>query len=173
MRGWSALAIGAVGLTLGLAACGEDREEEADTSTTGTEEAAQPKGAPVATVRVSETDFKLNPANPKVAKAGLVEFRVSNDGKTVHALEVEGPEGEVETDRIQPGQSTTLKADLGKPGRYVWYCPVGNHRELGMEGRITVAGGGSGAGTTETESETEREGAETEGGDDKGGAGGY
>ena len=25
------------------------------------------------------------------------------------------------------------------------YCPVGNHRDLGMEGEITVGSGGSGA----------------------------
>ena len=33
-----------------------------------------------------------------------------------------------------------LKVDLDKPGRYVWYCPVGDHRERGMKGTITVKG---------------------------------
>jgi plastocyanin len=27
-----------------------------------------------------------------------------------------------------------------KPGTYEWYCPVGRHREFGMEGEITVSG---------------------------------
>jgi uncharacterized cupredoxin-like copper-binding protein len=107
-------------------------------------------------VRVSETEFKLDPANPTVEEAGTVEFDVANDGKVVHALEVEGPKGEVETEEIQPGRSATLEVDLSKPGSYVWYCPIGNHRELGMEGRITVAGGGSG-GTSTSEDEQTKE----------------
>jgi len=67
---------------------------------------------------------------------------VRNAGETVHALEVEGPGGEVETDRIKPGSSTTLNADLDEAGRYEWYCPVGDHKDRGMKGEITVAGGG-------------------------------
>ncbi len=92
-------------------------------------------------VKVSATDYALSPANPAIDKT-VVEFEVSNDGKVAHALEVEGSEGEVETDAIDPGKSATLKADFGKPGRYSWYCPLGDHKERGMKGEITVAGGG-------------------------------
>ena len=162
----SILSIAAVAV-LALAGCGDDDEragdvtiQEGDTSTagtetTGTETAAS--GKPVETVAVSETEFKLDPANPSVAKAGVVEFKVTNDGKVVHALEVEGPNGEVETEAIQPGKSATLKADLSKAGSYTWYCPIGNHEAQGMKGKIKVAGGGSGGGgtsTTEDEAET-------------------
>jgi uncharacterized cupredoxin-like copper-binding protein len=28
--------------------------------------------------------------------------------------------------------------DLNEPGTYEMYCPVSNHREMGMEGEITV-----------------------------------
>ena len=103
------------------------------------EDAAQQ--APVATIDVRETEFKLDPANPRVEKPGVVEFNVENAGQTLHALEVEGPKGEVETEEIQPGKSTTLRADLTEPGEYTWYCPVGGHKDQGMEGKITVAGG--------------------------------
>ncbi len=157
------LAVGAVCILLSLAGCGEDREgsvtTQTGTGTTGTETTATTvEGPPVATVRVSETEYELDPANPKLKKAGVVEFKVRNDGKIVHALEVEGPKGEVETESIQPGESAKLKADLSEPGRYVWYCPVGNHKDLGMEGRITVAGGGGTGGTTAPETETGGEG---------------
>ncbi len=63
--------------------------------------------APVATVDVRETEFKLDPADPRIEKPGVVEFRVNNAGQTIHALEVEGPEGEVETEEIQPGRPRT------------------------------------------------------------------
>jgi uncharacterized cupredoxin-like copper-binding protein len=134
-----------------LGGCGDDDEGRVDvsgggatdTSTTGTStEQARPTGPAVATISVAETEFRLSPANPSVAKAGVVEFKVANAGKVAHALEVEGPGGEVETARIEPGDDATLKADLGKAGRYKWYCPIGDHQDRGMKGEITVAGGG-------------------------------
>ena len=150
MRRLAAASISA--LILALAACGDDDEGRVDvsggtdtagTTTTGTStEKAAPAGAPVATVRVAETEFRLSPANPSVAKTGVVEFRIRNVGKIAHALEVEGPEGEVETEEIAPGSSETLKADAGK---YTWYCPIGDHEARGMKGQITVAGGEGGA----------------------------
>ena len=100
------------------------------------------------TIEVSLTDFAISPANPRVESGGQVEFRVKNDGETVHDLEVEGPGTETKlASELDPGQSGTLTVDLSEPGSYEWYCPVGNHRENGMEGEITVAGEGGGTGT--------------------------
>ena len=74
-------------------------------------------------------------------QAGTVTFKATNDGSVDHNLEVEGPEGEQELEQdLAPGQSGTLTVDLSKPGKYEFYCPVGGHRDLGMEGEITVAG---------------------------------
>jgi uncharacterized cupredoxin-like copper-binding protein len=118
---------------LALAACGGDDDEEA--STTPATTTAAPAAA---TVDVSLTDFALDPSDPTV-KAGEVTFNVTNDGQTLHNIEVEAPGGEVELpEDLQPGQSGTLKVELNKPGKFEWYCPVGNHREMGMEGEITV-----------------------------------
>jgi uncharacterized cupredoxin-like copper-binding protein len=160
-----------VGLGVALGACGDDEDEErAGTSATGTatEEATAPGGPVVAKVRISETEYRLDPANPRVSKAGVVEFAAVNDGKIAHALEVEGPEGEVETGDLEPGQSADFAVDLAEPGSYVIYCPIANHRELGMDGKVTVGGGGSAApgDDDEREQETEKED------DDSGGAGG-
>jgi len=159
---FSVVALAALGVA--LAGCGSD--DEGDSSGGGgggttTEQTAKPSGKAASTVNVSETEFKLDPASPKIAKAGVVEFKVKNDGKLAHALEVEGPGGEVKTDSIEPGQVATLKADLGKPGSYEWYCPVDNHKQQGMEGTISVAGKGSGGSTTDDS-----------GSDDSGGGGG-
>jgi uncharacterized cupredoxin-like copper-binding protein len=108
----------------------------------------QTSAAAAETIDVSLTDFEITPANPRVERGGQVEFRVRNDGETVHDLEVEGPGGETKlASELDPGQSGTLKVDLSEPGRYEWYCPVGNHREQGMEGEVTVAGEGGGTGT--------------------------
>ena len=140
-------------LCVALAGCGNDDEGRVavsggpdttgGTETTGTStDKTAPGGAPIATVKIAETEYRLSPADPSVGRPGVVAFEVTNAGKIVHALEVEGPEGEVETDAIEPGKSATLKADLSKAGRYEWYCPVGDHEQRGMKGEITVAGGG-------------------------------
>ena len=120
----------ALAVALALSACGGDGGE-----------GKAPPGQPVATISVRETEFKLDPANPRIDKPGVVEFRAQNAGQTIHALEVEGPKGEVETEPIQPGESATLRADLSEPGEYTWYCPVGDHKYEVIEGKITVAGG--------------------------------
>ena len=143
LRRLSVLAVAA----LALAACGEESSDDAaGTNGTTETEAAEPAptGKSTQTIKVVETEFALSPQNPKVDKAGVVTFDVKNDGKVVHALEVEGPKGEVETEEIQPAESAKLKVDLGKAGRFEWYCPIGNHKDQGMKGEIVVAGGGSG-----------------------------
>lgn len=138
-------------LVIGLLGCGSDDGKESQN-----EPAASKTSAGAQTVEVSETDFKLNPSDPKVEK-GVVTFEVTNDGKVAHSLEVEGPAGEVELEKaLQPGQSGTLKANLTKAGRYEWYCPIDAHKDSGMQGEITVGDGdpaGEG-GTPKRETET-------------------
>jgi uncharacterized cupredoxin-like copper-binding protein len=148
----SALALAAV--SLALAGCGEDKKgsvniKDAGTSTTGTTEGATtptataPTGAPVATIKLTETDFKLDPRDPKVAKAGIVVIDATNAGQVPHAIEVHGPAGEAKSGTIAPGKKTALKVDLSKDGSYEWYCPVGDHKDRGMKGTITVGKGGA------------------------------
>jgi len=163
-----------------LSACGDDErgtveQSGSSTSTTGTETSGtptttsptttsgsgEPKGDPVATLEVEETEYELTPANPRVKRAGLVKFEVTNAGTIAHALEVEGPEGEVETEEIAPGDTATIEADLSKPGSYRWYCPIADHAERGMDGQIIVAGSGSGGGSSSEDDDT------------AGGSGGY
>jgi PQQ system protein len=99
-----------------------------------------PQGAPSATINVRETEMKIEPKNVTIEKPGVVQFRVQNAGQAVHALEIEAPGGEVETEQIPAGKSATLTANLDKPGKYKWYCPVGDHEAQGMTGTVTVRG---------------------------------
>src|SRR5262245_30447957 len=119
------------------AGCGGSSDNSSDTAASSTTAAVQAGGSG-SNVDISETGFKLNPSDPRV-KAGQVTFNVSNDGQTVHSLEVEGPNGEEElASDLSPGQKGVLSVDLSKPGKYEFYCPVGNHKQLGMKGEITV-----------------------------------
>jgi plastocyanin len=145
-----AVAVPLAAFGLALAACGDDDDDDettaaAETTTeettteTTTEEAAGGGGGGGGgeTVDVSLTDFAIDPADPTV-QAGTVTFAVSNDGQAPHNLEVEG-DGveEVLPADLAAGESGDLTVDL-QPGTYEWYCPVGNHAAMGMEGELTV-----------------------------------
>jgi uncharacterized cupredoxin-like copper-binding protein len=132
------LAVGAL-LAVPLSACGDDDDSSTDEGSTAATESTVAGGG-AATIDVSETDFALSPANPTVA-AGTVTINATNDGETTHSIEVEGPDGESELENeLAPGESGELSVDLSKPGTYEWYCPVANHKDLGMKGEITVTG---------------------------------
>jgi uncharacterized cupredoxin-like copper-binding protein len=148
----AALAVGA----LVIAGCGSDDDGSGDSSTGAAKSAGASTGATsgAGAVKLSETEFKIDPANPAVKKAGKVTFNVTNDGQVVHALEVEGPNDEEETGSIQPGESATLSVDLGKAGTYEMYCPIGNHKAMGMKGTVVVAGGGSGVAKEDSDDES-------------------
>ena len=135
----AALAIlGVAGLSLlAFSGCGDDDEEVARTPPTT--QPTEPGGAAgkAQEVDVSETEFKLDPADPTV-KPGTVTFKATNDGQALHNLEIEGDGVEEELPQdLQPGDSGELTVDL-EPGTYEMYCPVSNHAELGMEGEVTV-----------------------------------
>ena len=138
------LALGAA-FAVPIAGCGSSSNDNStsnassNASTTGAAAAATGPGG---TVDLSATEYKFDPSDPTV-KSGQVTFKETNDGQTAHSLEIEdvtpGHDQRLggENGEIAPGQSGTLTVDL-KPGKYEFYCPVLNHKELGMEGEITV-----------------------------------
>ena len=128
-------------LPLALLACGSDEEEEASGQR----------------VDVSATEFAFNPSDIQLDAAGTYTFHMTNAGEFEHALEIEGQGIEEATDTVGGGESADATVDLAE-SEYEIYCPVGNHREMGMEGTLVVGGGGgAGTGTDTTEDETTTE----------------
>jgi uncharacterized cupredoxin-like copper-binding protein len=135
--------ISGLGLALAAAGCGGGGGTK-----TVSPKPPSPGAASGATVRVTESEFKLDPSNLNVKKSGAITIRVTNDGKIEHSLEVEGNGMEKRIPgTIAPGSTKTLKVTL-KPGKYEWYCPVDGHKAMGMKGEITVAGGTGGGGSS-------------------------
>jgi plastocyanin len=110
------------------------------------------------TIEVSLSEFALDPSQVSVQKPGTYTFRAVNDGQSVHALEIEGHGVEEETENLQPGETAELTVELTEAGDYELYCPVGNHRDMGMDGSVQVGGTGAGAGATTTSDEGEGDG---------------
>ena len=150
-----------------LAGCGGNDEKSSPT-TASTPAPATTTEASKSSFTVTEREYSLTPASPDLPTTGEYTITVRNAGGTQHALEVEGPAGEVETDTIQPGGTAQLKVKLTKPGRYVWYCPVGDHKERGMRGTIVVAGGRSKADDSGGDEKDDRGGGHDDSGDDSG-----
>jgi plastocyanin len=124
-------------LSLLLAACG------------GNSSTSEGGGSVQQTIQISEQEYSLDPGTVTVSKTGTYEFKVTNNGKIAHALEVEGNGVEEKTGDIQPGAAATLRVTLAKDGSYELYCPIDGHRSQGMKGTLTV-GSGSGSGGTTT-----------------------
>jgi plastocyanin len=121
-----------------LAACGEDRGEGLRTTPAAVGTGSTTVGVEAAaTVPVSLTDFRL-PRNVRVPRGGVIAFEATNDGQSPHALAIIGPAGQARTQTLKPGERTTVEVRL-PPGTYKWYCPVGDHEQRGMVGRVRVA----------------------------------
>ena len=142
-RRFAALFVVGAAIAVPLAGCGggddngntsADTSEATQASTSGGAAATGAGG----TVDLTTVDYKFNPSDPTV-KSGEVTFTLKNDGQQPHSLEIEdvnGQDQELEG-TVSPGQDGTLKVNL-PPGKYEFYCPVPGHKELGMEGDITV-----------------------------------
>jgi plastocyanin len=125
------------GAALALLLAGTRERTVTETRTVVARQAMEAVGPAVAHVRVRETEYRLNPANPVVRPAGVIDFFVQNQGTVTHALAVETPHGTVRSENLSPDATTRLKVDL-PPGRYTWYCPIDGHKAKGMSGTIRV-----------------------------------
>jgi plastocyanin len=122
-----------------IAGCGDDDDESAATPE-ATAEATQESGGGGGGEQVevsSPADGALKfDQSELTAPAGEVTFNYSNPSQVPHAFEVEGNGVEEETETITEGEdSVTVQLEAGE---YVYYCPVGSHRQAGMEGTLTV-----------------------------------
>jgi uncharacterized cupredoxin-like copper-binding protein len=124
-----------------LAGCGGDNNNN-DNSTS--EPASTPSGGGSAqTLELTAEEpgggkFAFD-AKTLDAKAGEVTIDLSvPDGlASPHAIELEGNGVEETGETVTAGGTSSVTADL-KPGKYEFYCPVDGHRQLGMEGTLTV-----------------------------------
>ena len=121
-----------------LGGCGGDDEEEPAATPAQTQEPADDGGGGGGeTVEVASPEdggLSFDPAE-LTAPAGEVTFTYNNPSQVPHAFDIEDVEGG-ETDTItQSEASVTVQLEAGE---YTFYCPVGNHRQAGMEGTLTV-----------------------------------
>ncbi|TLS41836.1 copper-binding protein [Streptomyces montanus] len=128
-----------------LVACGGGNGDGGDSSSSAPEQTGEPG---TTQVDVKLVDFKME-LSERTLKAGDYTFVVKNDGHHDHAMEIEGSGTEQETRTLAPGESANLTVSL-KDGKYEVYCPVDDHKGMGMKTELTVGGTASMDGGTDT-----------------------
>ena len=121
-------------LTIPLAGCGGDDEESDGGGSSGGGGGGKAQTLKIAADPGGALKFDKSSLT---AKAGKVTIVMDNPSDLPHAVEIEGNGVEVEGETVMKGGVSEASADL-KAGEYEFYCPVGNHKEEGMEGTLTV-----------------------------------
>jgi plastocyanin len=88
------------------------------------------------------SEFQFQPTSITVPAGQPVTFQLTNSGQFPHNLHIEGqgvvfdlvPGGI----NVNPGQTTSGTFTFTTAGTYDFWCPVGNHRQRGMVGTLTV-----------------------------------
>jgi plastocyanin len=96
-----------------------------------------PADTPAGTLTATESEFAIELSSRELT-AGTYTVTVDHVGQGTHSLTIRGPGGvDVTSDTLQGGQSTTMTVTL-QPGEYEVFCPIGNHRGMGMDTTLTV-----------------------------------
>jgi plastocyanin len=119
--------------------CGGDDEEEPAATPEATQAPADDDGGgggagEVAVASPEDGSLSFDPTELS-APAGEVTFTYDNPSQVPHAFEIEGVDGSA-TDTVTQSEATvTVRLEAGE---YTFFCPVGSHRQAGMEGTLTV-----------------------------------
>jgi plastocyanin len=121
---------------LALAGCGGDDSNGPAATATATEPPTTPGGETLA-IAADPGGAKKFTKSSLTASTGTVTVQFSNDSQVPHAVAIEGNGVDVKGEVVTGEDAQPLIVDL-KPGNYTFYCPVGDHREEGMEGKLVV-----------------------------------
>jgi plastocyanin len=108
-------------------------------SSSGKSPAAKPpaKSTPGKVIAATEAEYSIKLAATSV-RPGQYTFKVKNDGTMTHSLTVNGPGATDEgTGDIDAGKTATVTVTL-KAGTYDVFCPIGNHKAMGMDATLKV-----------------------------------
>jgi plastocyanin len=91
----------------------------------------------VKNITVEGKNFSFTPSQIKVKKGDTVKVTFKNiSGFHNWTLAFNGKQ--ITTKTIKSGESDTVEFVADKAGTYDYYCSVGNHRQMGMEGKLVV-----------------------------------
>jgi plastocyanin len=125
------IAVLAATAALALAGCGGDDPEPAATP------AAADGGGATLKIAADPGGAKKFTEAALTATAGTVTVQFDNQSSLPHAVTIQGGDVDVSSATVTGDDAPALQVDL-PAGEYTYYCPVGDHRAEGMEGKLTV-----------------------------------
>ena len=99
-------------------------------------EAATGDVTPAREITVTGSEYSFNPASISVKAGEKIRLTFVNSGNTLHNLLID--ELDIKTSMVAPGKSDTVEFMVEGDSTLTFYCGVGNHRDLGMEGEIKL-----------------------------------
>lgn len=131
------MAAGAVLTACGGGGSGSAAAADSTVATSSAGSGSSDSGSAAQTVEVTATEYKFGLPTTHFAP-GTYTFVMKDDGHATHAMAIDGPGVDNKASGTSgPGGTATLTVTL-KNGTYVLYCPVANHRALGMQTNLTV-----------------------------------
>jgi plastocyanin len=114
--------------------------EKVTTAPTTTEAASPSAGAESTSSKIKEftvtgKNFSFTPNTLAVNKGDKVKITFKNAGG-FHDFKID--EFNVAAKKIGDGQQDVVEFTADKAGTFEYYCSVGNHRQMGMKGTLTV-----------------------------------
>jgi nitrosocyanin len=85
---------------------------------------------------VEAFEYTFDPLRLSVKKGSRVKITIKNTGSIVHNFVID--EFNVSSGDLNPGESAVVEFTADQSGSFAYYCSIPGHRDLGMEGKITV-----------------------------------
>jgi plastocyanin len=101
-----------------------------------TSDKTTPVEGEVQEITLEATEFSYSKETITVKKGQKVRLTLVNKGRMSHDFVVE--KMNVTTELAGSGKSVTTEFTINDAGSYAFYCSVGNHRAMGMEGVLIV-----------------------------------
>ena len=89
----------------------------------------------VKTIVVMAANYVYTPSEIRVKQGERVEIKLEIQ-EGMHDFVID--ELDVKTQVLTAGQTETVTLDTSQSGEYEFYCSVGNHRQMGMVGKLIV-----------------------------------
>lgn len=91
---------------------------------------------PAREITVTANEYSFNPAGISVKTGEKIKLTLVNAGSTSHNFIID--KLNVQTKLVTPGKSDIVEFTAEGDMDLVFYCGIGNHRNLGMEGKIEI-----------------------------------
>jgi plastocyanin len=107
-------------------------------SSGGSSGSSLPKGSgQVISIPVASSGFAFTKTTA-TAKAGVITLQSKNPQSVSHDISIKGTGVSEQGNEVSSGGTSTVTATV-TPGKYIFYCSVDGHEQLGMKGVLTVS----------------------------------